>query len=324
MSFLTNLLEVLEGLPGRLAEQIPPDLVDELLPKVNEICSRLTNVAAVAGQVASPLIDPEVAAAIDSLPNKINEQGFDAWGFCPKEAKFYYSLARHIYDYFRPEIHGIENIPDGRVLLVPNHSGQVPFDGVVTAVASLLQASPPRLVRPMAERWVSTLPFINEMFARSGVVLGDPINCRNLLEDDQAILVFPEGVRGSGKTFQNRYQLQPFGRGFMRLALQSGAPIVPVAVIGAEEAIVSIHNWKSLARLLRAPYIPISPLLPILGPLAYFPLPTKFRVYFGEPMHFTGPFDDEDTVIQQKVDAVQARVQQLIDDGLAARRSIFF
>jgi 1-acyl-sn-glycerol-3-phosphate acyltransferase len=176
----------------------------------------------------------------------------------------------------------------------------------------------------MAERWVSTLPFINEMFARSGVVLGDPINCRNLLEDDQAILVFPEGVRGSGKTFWDRYRLRSFGRGFMRLALQTGTPIVPVAVIGAEESIISVYDWRGLAKLVRAPYIPVSPLLPLLGPLAYFPLPTKFRVYFGEPMTFTGPFDDEDAIIQRKVDEVQDRIQQMIDDGLRARQSVFF
>jgi 1-acyl-sn-glycerol-3-phosphate acyltransferase len=294
------------------------------LAHLNEIAARLFSIGQFASKAHQGFIDPEVAAAIDSLPNQINAQGFDAWGFSPEQAKFYYSLSRPVYDYFRPEIYGIENVPAGRVLIVPNHSGQLPLDGVVVAVACLLQARPPRLVRAMAERWVSTLPFINEMFARSGVVLGAPINCRNLLEDDQAILVFPEGARGSGKTFWDRYRLQAFGRGFMRLALQTDAPIVPVAVIGAEESIISVHDWKSLAKLMHAPYAPVSPLLPLLGPLAYFPLPTKFRVYFGEPMRFTGPFDDEDSVIQRKVDEVSARIQQMIDDGLRARRSVFF
>jgi 1-acyl-sn-glycerol-3-phosphate acyltransferase len=297
---------------------------DEGLSDLNEICARLFSVGQIASQAHRHFIDPEVAAAISSLPNQVNGQGFDAWGFAPAEAMFYYSLARPAYDYFRPEIYGIENIPAGRVLIVPNHSGQLPLDGLVVSVACLLQASPPRLVRAMAERWVSTLPFVNEMFARSGVVLGDPINCRNLLEDDQAILVFPEGARGSGKTFWERYRLKAFGRGFMRLALQADAPIVPVAVIGAEESIISVADWKGLARLLRTPYAPVSPLLPLLGPLAYFPLPTKFRVYFGEPMRFTGPFDDEDSVIQRKVDEVQTRIQQMIDDGLRVRTSIFF
>lgn len=304
----------------------PPDftLSEDAMLKFNEICSRLLNVAQLARGAAHRFIDPEVAAAIDSLPNRVNPQGFDAWGFSPEQAKFYYSVGRSIYEYFRPEIHGIENIPAGRVLIVPNHAGQVPFDGMVLSNACLLKAKPPRLARAMAERWVSTLPFINEMFARAGVVLGDPINCRNLLEDDQAILVFPEGARGSGKIFQRRYKLEPFGRGFMRLALQTNTPIVPCAVIGSEEAVISIHNWKGLAKLIKVPYAPVSPFLPILGPLAYFPLPVKFRIYFGEPMQFSGPFDDEDTAIQAKVDEVQGRVQQLINDGLAARRSVFF
>ncbi len=317
MSVLTQLLQSAStAVGGRIS--------DETLAQINEICGRLTSVAQIATQAHGRFIDPEVAAAIDSLPNELNECGFDAWGFSPEHAKFYYSLARPVYDYFRPEIFGIENVPAGRVLIVPNHSGQVPFDGIVTSVACLLSAKPPRLVRAMAERWVSTLPFINEMFARSGVVLGDPINCRNLLEDDQAILVFPEGARGSGKTFWDRYKLRAFGRGFMRLALQTGAPIVPVAVIGAEESIISVYDWKAMAKLLRTPYAPISPLLPILGPLSYLPLPTKFRIYFGKPMYFDGPFDDEDSVIQKKVDQVQSRVQQMIDEGLAARTSIFF
>ncbi len=270
------------------------------------------------------LIDPEVERTIDSLPNHVNELGFDLWGFSPKDAKLYYSLGRHIYNYFRPEIHGIENVPDKRVLIVPNHSGQFPFDGLVISNACLLLAKPPRLLRAMAERWVPTLPFINEAFSRTGVVLGDPINCRNLLLDDQAILVFPEGARGSGKAFPQRYRLVPFGRGFMRLALQTESPIVPVAVIGGEESIISLHNWKGLAKLLRVPYAPISPFLPILGPLAYLPLPVKFHVYFGEPMHFTGPFDDEDAIIDRKVQAVQDRVQQMINEGLAKRTSLFF
>ncbi len=270
------------------------------------------------------LIDPEVERAIDSLPNKVNELGFDLWGFSPKDAKLYGSLARHVYNYFRPEIHGIENVPDKRVLIVPNHSGQLPFDGLVISTACLLKARPPRLLRAMAERWVPTLPFVNEAFSRSGVVLGDPINCRNLLLDDQAILVFPEGTRGSGKPFSERYRLANFGRGFMRLALQTESPIVPVAVVGGEESIISLYNWKGLARLLQMPYAPISPFLPILGPLAYLPLPVKFHVYFGEPMHFSGPFDDEDAIIEQKVMQVQDRVQELINHGLAARTSLFF
>ncbi len=276
------------------------------------------------GDVIRSLIEPEVVRAIDSLPNKVNAQGYDQWGFCPEEAKLYYSIAYRLYPYFRPDVHGIENIPDGRVLIVPNHSGQFPFDAAMISVVCLLKASPPRLLRAMVDRFVPALPYINEIYSRSGVVLGDPINCRNLLEDDQAILVFPEGTKGSGKTWDRRYKLARFGRGFMRLALQTGAPIVPAAVIGGEESIVSIHDGKPLAKLLGLPYLPISPWLPLLGPLAYLPLPVRFHIYFGEPMTFDGPFDDEDVVIDKKVAVVRDKVQSMINEGLAARRSLFF
>ncbi|AKT41154.1 lysophospholipid acyltransferase family protein [Chondromyces crocatus] len=269
------------------------------------------------------LSDPEIERALSSLPNLVNPLGFDAWGFCPREAARYYVLARRIHDYFRTEVHGIDRIPEGRVLLVPNHAGQLPLDGIVIAVACLLRAGRPRLVRAMIERWFPKLPYVNEILTRSGAVLGDPVNCVNLLEDDQAILVFPEGVAGSGKTFDERYRLKPFGRGFMRLALKTRTPIVPVAVIGSEESIPSVHNLASIAKVLGMPYLPVSPFLPLLGLFAYFPLPVRFSVYFGEPMSFDGPWDDEDARIESRVAEVQARVQTLVDDGLAARRSVF-
>lgn len=271
----------------------------------------------------SVVVDDEIRRAFAELPMRVNDLGYDPWGFHPEEAQILYSIGKRVFEYFRPEIRGIENIPKGRVLIVPNHSGQLPFDAIVVGIACLLRAKPPRLVRAMAERWFPTLPVVNEAFSRSGVVVGDPINCRNLLLDDNAILVFPEGTRGSGKVWRKRYQLARFGRGFMRLALQTDAPIVPVSVVGAEESIISVYDAKGLAKRLGMPYLPIHPLLPLLGPLAYLPLPTKFYVDFGEPLRFSGPFDDEDSVIDEKVTVVQNRVQAMIDDRLATRPSIF-
>ena len=269
-------------------------------------------------------VDPEVASAFDRLPNELNEHGYDPWGFQPEVAKHLYSaIGRPLYNYFRPTVSGLENLPEGRCLLIGNHSGQLPLDGMVVAVACLLHADPPRMVRAMAERYFPTVPFLNEMFARGGVVVGDPINCRNLLEAENAILVFPEGARGCGKPIQQRYQLTHFGRGFMRLALQTSTPIIPFSVIGAEESIPSVANFKPLAQLLGAPYFPLPMHLPLLGPLAYVPLPTKFTITFGEPMLFQGRYDDEDEVIDDKVIEVKARIQTMINDGLARRDSIF-
>ncbi|PID39364.1 MAG: glycerol acyltransferase [Proteobacteria bacterium] len=272
-------------------------------------------------QLLRAVVVPKIDAAIDEVAGRIGD--YDPWGLSPKQAKVYFSLAHRIYRYFRPQIHGIEKLPEGRCLLVPNHSGQLPFDGLVIAVACLLEAKPPRLVRAMAERWFPTLPFVNVAFSRAGVTVGDPINGRNLLEADNALLVFPEGARGSAKTWQHRYQLVSFGRGFMRLALQAESPIVPVAVVGAEESIISLHNAEGLANLLGTPYFPVPALLPLLGPLAFLPLPTRFHVYFGEPLTFDGPFDDEDEAIEAKVAVVMERVQGLIDRGLEERESVF-
>jgi 1-acyl-sn-glycerol-3-phosphate acyltransferase len=273
-------------------------------------------------KLGSP-VDPEVDAALAQIPNRTNELGYDPWGLSLEESRHSYTIAKKVYDYFKPEVTGIENVPEGRVLIVPNHSGQLPMDGLIVQVAALLHARPPRLLRPMVERWVPKLPFVNEAFSRAGVVLGDPVNCRNLLCDDQAILVFPEGVRGSGKPWPKRYQLQYMGRGFMRLALETRTPIVPCAVIGGEESILSLGDWKGLARLLGFPYFPVHPLLPILGPLAYVPMPVKFYLHFGAPMHFEGPFDDEDAVIDAKVSVVKDRLQSMIKEGVATRPKVF-
>lgn len=283
--------------------------------------------AALSGpaRVAEAVIDPDIARAFDKLPATVglNALGYDRWGFNPRQALVYMSLARRVYDYFRPNIVGIEKIPQGRVLIVPNHSGQLPLDGVVVAIACLLKLDPPRMVRAMAERWFPTLPWVNIAFSRSGVVVGDPINCRNLLEANNAILVFPEGTRGSGKVFQKRYQLARFGRGFMRLALQTNAPVVPVGITGGEESIISVADIKPLARALGVPYVPVSPLLPLLGPLAYLPMPVRFHVHFGDPILFSGRFDDEDEVIDEKVDVVMASVDKLIAAGRASRQGWF-
>jgi 1-acyl-sn-glycerol-3-phosphate acyltransferase len=269
-------------------------------------------------------IDREVAAAVDAAPNRVNEFGYDPWGFSPAFAKLGYTFAkRTMLPYFRPEVHGIENVPTGRVLLVPNHSGQLPFDGILIALVMILHGKPPRAVRAMVERAFPSMPFVNELLSRGGAVLGDPVNCKNLLEDDQAILVFPEGARGGGKLWKDRYKLQHFGRGFMRLALQTKTPIVPVGVVGGEESIISVYNAKRLAKIMGMPYVPISPLLPVLGPFAMAPMPVKFRIRFGAPLRFEGPHDDEDAVIDRKVDVVKESIAGLLSTELAARKGIF-
>jgi 1-acyl-sn-glycerol-3-phosphate acyltransferase len=216
------------------------------------------------------------------------------------------------------EAYGVEKVPKGRVLLISNHSGQLPMDGAMIGVAMLLEADPPRAIRSMVEKWVPALPFVSTFMARVGQIVGTPENCRRLLESDEAILVFPEGIRGISKLWPQRYQLQDFGLGFMRLALETNTPIVPIAVVGAEEQAPALVDVKPLAKLLGFPAFPLT----VTGlPL---PLPTKYRIYFGDPLRFTGRPDDEDSELDKKVRTVKASIQSMLNQGLKERRSVFW
>lgn len=262
---------------------------------------------------------------LDQLQIHLNSAGFDDWGLDPDTLKAALAACRWIYtDYFRVETVGLENIPKGRVLMISNHGGQLPVDGLLIGMSMLLESEPARLVRGMMERWIPSLPFVSTFFTRCGQMVGDSRNCRELLDRDEAVLVFPEGVRGSGKTFFHRYQLQRFGTGFVRLALESKAPIVPVAVIGCEEAYPSVFNFKALAKLIRAPYIPVTPLFPFLGPIGALPLPTKVTIRYGSPLLFEGDPDAPEAEVEAMVDQVKAAIQMEIDQGLAKRGDHIF
>src|SRR6202044_2734283 len=189
-------------------------------------------------------------------------------------------------------------MPVGRVLLVSNHSGQFPIDGMLLGAAMFLDAEPPRIMRSMVEKWTQTLPFVGTAFAGVGEVVGVPENARRLLELGEAITVSPGGARGISKPFSERYKLSDFGLGFMRLALETETPIVPVAVIGAEEQYISFGNMDMLARALGWPSFPLIP--QVLFPGGQLPLPTKYRIHFGEPMFFQGDPADADAVIEEK------------------------
>lgn len=269
-------------------------------------------------------LDEKFKREMDALPTKLNEFGYDDFGFSPEWAKWALLVTSWFYRYyFRVETHGIEHLPEGRVLIIANHAGQIPLDGVMIAAAGVLEGDPPRAYRSMVERWASTLPFFSTFFTRVGQILGTPDNARALLEREEALLVFPEGVRGINKLWWERYQLQQFGLGFMRLALETKTPIVPVAVIGSEEQAPSLGNLKPLAKLLKMPAVPLLPqlLVPILG---WAPLPTKYRLYFGEPIYFEGDANDEDNVISEKVEEVRRHMQEMITFGLKNRRAVFW
>lgn len=264
----------------------------------------------------------ELDARIARIRTHPNEAGMDPFGFDPDTARYALALSAFLHRfYFRTEVFGIDRVPDGRVLVVANHSGQIPVDGLLIGTALMLDAEPPRFPRSMVERWSAELPFVSVFFPRCGQVVGSPDNARRLLENDEALVVFPEGSRGISKTFDRRYQLVPFGLGFMRLALETGTPIVPVGVVGGEEQLPSVANLEPLAKLFGMPAFPVIPQL-FLG--MAFPLPTRYRLYFGEPMVFSGDPDDDDAVIGEKVARVQGTIQSMVNRGLKERRAIFW
>jgi 1-acyl-sn-glycerol-3-phosphate acyltransferase len=223
-------------------------------------------------------------------------------------AKFFYE------QYFRVESYGLENIPpNGRVLIIPNHSGQLPFDGALVGYALITNPHGPRTPKAMMERFFPTVPFIGNALNRMGAVLGDPENCRIMLENEQAIIVFPEGVGGANKVFSKRYQLQKFGKGFVHLAMQYKTPIIPVGIVGCEESIVSLANFKSIGKKIGLPAFPI--VIPIIWP-------TKVIIHFGQPIYLP---DEEvnDANITKNVKFVKNEVKKLIDLGLSKRENLF-
>jgi 1-acyl-sn-glycerol-3-phosphate acyltransferase len=267
----------------------------------------------------------EIAERMRRIPTKLNSYGYDAWGFHPDTAEsamlFTALMYRH---WFRVETEGIEHIPRGRVILISNHAGQVALDAAMIAAACFLEAEPPRVVRGMGEYWLPTVPWVNIIMVRTGSVVGTRRNCIELLENEEAVIAFPEGIRGMNKLIWERYQLQEFGQGFMRLALETRTPIVPIAVVGSEEQAPAIANLKPLARLLRMPAFPITLTWPWFGLLGMLPLPVKYHITFGAPMTFEGNPSDEDEVIAEKVELVKARIAGMLAQGLRRRRSLFW
>lgn len=257
----------------------------------------------------------EIAEKLREVNRNVGTFGYDPWGYHLKGIVRTMRAARFFYEnYFRVEAYGLENIPpDGRLLVIANHSGQIPIDGMLIGYAMLTNPHAPRAPKAMIERFFPTVPFLGTALNRIGAVLGDPENCRVMLENDQAIIVFPEGVKGATKVFSKRYQLQKFGKGFMHLAMKHRTPVVPVGVVGCEESVVSLASWKKLGELLGLPTMPL--VIPVVWP-------TKVYLHFGEPMYFEGN-DRRDEEVAENVAKVKAEVKKLIDLGLSKREHLF-
>jgi 1-acyl-sn-glycerol-3-phosphate acyltransferase len=255
----------------------------------------------------------------------------DQFGRDPQVAARVEPLLEFLYKtYFRVTTRGLGHIPDeGRALIVANHSGTLPYDGAMIMHAVKHEHSSAREVRPLVEDFVFHFPYLGTLMNRIGGVRACPENAERLLEEDQLVAVFPEGIKGIGKLFRERYQLQRFGRGgFVKLALKCDAPIIPTAVVGAEEIHPMLTKITWLARSVGIPYVPITPTFPALGPFGLVPLPTKWFIAFGEPLYYNAEYGAEaanDRILVNKLaEQVRARIQQMIDELLKERRSILF
>ena len=274
----------------------------------------------------------KAASALAFLRRRITgDYEIDEFGFDPElTEKVLLALVRPIYDkYFRVEARGLENVPrDGAALIVANHSGTVPLDSLMTQIALLDHHPDRRHLRLLGADLVFQTPIVGELARKTGTTLACNPDAERLLQRGELVGVWPEGFKGIGKPFSERYKLQRFGRGgFVSAALRTGAPIVPCSIVGAEEIYPMIGNMKTLARLLGLPYVPVTPTFPWLGPLGAVPLPSKWIIEFGEPIPTDGfgpGAADDPMLVFNLTDQVRETIQHTLYSLLMRRRSVFF
>jgi 1-acyl-sn-glycerol-3-phosphate acyltransferase len=245
--------------------------------------------------------------------------GYDLFGLHPPTLAAAVSAGRLAYDwYFRVDSQGIEHVPTfGAAILVANHGGVLPVDAAMMCLDVLRRMDPPRIPRAVADHFVPRLPFASTLFARLGVVSGTRANVRALIEQGELLAIWPEGVSGPAKRFHDRYRIKEWRVGFAELAIRYDVPVVPVAIVGAEE------SWP-LAMKLRGLHVFGSPYLPV--PATPIPLPAHYHLRYGEPLHLNGrthrKIDDPD-VIANAATRVQVALERLLDETLRARHGVF-
>lgn len=276
-------------------------------------------------------IRAQVVAALDFMRRRITgEYEVDEFGFDPELLdQVLMAPMRPLYNsYFRVETRGLENVPDeGGALVVANHSGTIALDAVMTQLALLDHHPAHRHLRTLGANLVFALPFVGEYARKSGHTLACAPDAERLLAAGELVGVWPEGYKGIGKPYSERYKLQRFGRGgFVAAAIKTGTPIIPCAIVGAEETYPMIGNAKFLARLFGVPYFPITPFFPWLGPLGAVPLPSKWIIEFGEPIRtdeYSAAAAENSMEIFDLTDQVRETIQQTLYRLLVSRRSVF-
>jgi 1-acyl-sn-glycerol-3-phosphate acyltransferase len=230
--------------------------------------------------------------------------------------------------YWRVDVAGIEQLPtESPVLLVANRSGILPYDGLMVSHLVADSLSEARRPRFLVADWLITLPFVQPYLARLGGVRACRENADRLLRTGRSVVAFPEGLKGAGKVFRQRYRLKRFGRGgVVRVAIEVGIPLVPVAVIGAEEAHPVLFKMETLARSVGAPFIPVTPTFPLLGPLGLIPLPSKWSIRFGAPIeteHLGASEARDELLVSRMTEELRSEIQTMVDADLHARESVW-
>jgi 1-acyl-sn-glycerol-3-phosphate acyltransferase len=279
-------------------------------------------------------ITPGRVRSLTTLSGKLVDRlrgnyAVDEFGLDPEFRQAVMPFFNFMYDsWWRVEVHGAENVPtSGRALLVSNHSGVLPWDGAMIFTGLEKTMQPPRLARALVANWFPTLPFLSIFLTKTGQVMASHQNGERLLESDELVVVFPEGYKGVGKLYRDRYNLARFGRGgFIRMALKTGAPIIPVAVTGAEETYPMVYNAKWLAKMIGFPYFPVTLTFPWLGLLGFIPLPSKWHIDIGEPIVL--PDVDERAManpvtVARLTEQVRSTIQGMLYARLRQRTTIF-
>jgi 1-acyl-sn-glycerol-3-phosphate acyltransferase len=274
----------------------------------------------------------KLAGALAFLRRRITgDYEVDEFGFDPDLTEHVLATAlRPVYErWFRVETRGMENLPDdGSALVVANHSGTIPLDAAMTTLAIYDHHPAHRHLRMLGADLVFQLPFLAPLARKAGNTLACQADAERLLSTGQLVGVWPEGFKGIGKPYSERYKLQRFGRGgFVSAALRTGAPIIPCSVVGAEEIYPMIGNLKTLARLFGLPYLPVTPTFPLLGPLGLVPLPSKWIIEFGEPVEtasYGAAAADDPMTVFNLTDQVRETIQGTLYKLLMQRRSVFF
>lgn len=286
-------------------------------------------IQSLTGQLSEYLSADFLRGLFKRIENHVDEQEVDEFGMDYKILEKLKPIADFMYyKYWRVHTTGVENIPDeGKALIVGNHSGTLPYDGVMLASAVMNEHPVRKDARFLVENFVYHMPFLGSLMYRIGGVRACPENAERLLDKDHLVVVFPEGVKGIGKYFKDRYKLQRFGRGgFIKLCIKTKSPLIPVGIVGAEEIHPIVLKSNSLAKLIGVPYIPITPTFPLFGLLGIIPYPTKWSIHFGKPISFKKynlkTLDDE-IMIHKLSEKVRNHIQDIIFDLLKKRRNIW-